>query len=230
MRVLAIGDTHFPFQDNRVLDRIYDAIKELKPQAIVQLGDLYDFYSASAFPGSRDFMTPKQEFEEGRKGAEDMWRWIRKIAPKASLFQLWGNHDARPRKRVTELLPSLAHFFRIEEALKFDGVTTLNDDKDVLELDGVAYMHGHRKFASHFKELMMPTVTGHLHRGAVHFENVRHRLLWELNAGYCGYGEHAVFDYYHTRLKPWTPGYGVVDERGPRFCPVILETPKTKPR
>lgn len=232
-KVLVLGDTHFPFHCKTSLTLVFEAIKREKPDCIVQVGDLYDFYSASSFPRSHNILTPKQEAEEGREAAEEMWAYIRKISPKSKCYQLWGNHDVRPKKRVLEAVPHLEHFFgsSLKELFQFKGVRTLLSDKDELLIDGVVYEHGCTKFGNHVKENNASTVTGHLHRGAVHYENTRRgEVLFELNAGYLANPHHECMQYGRKKWNKWTRGYGLIDENGPRFICLEKELKEKKDR
>lgn len=221
-RIVAIGDTHFPFQCNATLGRIYSLVESYKPHVIIQLGDLYDFYSASAFPRSHNIMTPREEVEEARQGAEAFWKNIRKAAPRATYFQLWGNHDVRPRKRVMEMVPALESFFKVEDMFRFPSVETLQNDRDDLEVDGVIFEHGHKKFGAHMRDNLAPTVCGHSHLGGLLMSKVRGRVIWELNAGYVGDPQQEAFAYGHKKWDRWTRGVATIDpELGPSF--VLLE-------
>jgi predicted phosphodiesterase len=233
--ILVLGDTHFPFHSRRALDAVYSIAAKIQPEYIVQIGDLFDFYSASAFPGSHNVMTPKQELEEARGGAEEMWKILQKRAPKAKCYQLWGNHDVRPRKRVMESIPHLEHFFEagIKDVMTFPGVSTVCTDIDDLTINGIVFEHGYTKPGGHTRNNQCSTVVGHLHRGYCLFEQVRVvnpngvnnwkvKLLWELNAGYLGDPTSVAFDYKRKRFAPWTIGYGLIDALGPRFCPLNI--------
>lgn len=227
---MAIGDTHKPFQHQPTLDEIYRAAEREQPNAIVQMGDLYDFYSASKFPRSHNIMTPKQEAEEGFAAAENMWKNLRKIVPKAECYQLWGNHDVRPQKRIMELVPHLAHFFKIEDMFKFPGVSTILSERDDLEIDGVVYEHGYfGKPGQHMKENMRRTVIGHTHRPWLHYEQIRGQLLWELNVGYVGNPEAAALQYQRKKWEKWVRGYGLITaDQIPLFFHVMEQIKRSK--
>lgn len=216
--VVAIGDTHFPFTNLDTLERILKFIKEVKPDAVVQMGDLYDWYAASKYPRSQDVMKPGEEIERGRNLAEWMWRRVREAAPKAKCYQLMGNHDDRPLKRVRELTPALESLMlrSVLDLMTFPYVTTIGT-RDPLIIDGVNYEHGALKAGQHALDNRMPTVVGHSHVGGV----IHNGKLWELNAGWCGDINAPCFSYVRTRLvaQKTTQGVGAVDGFGPRFIP-----------
>lgn len=218
--VLAIGDTHFPFTSTKSLKRVLELARTLKPQVILQLGDLYDFYSQSKFSRTLDLMTPKAEIDIGLEGACDMWRALRKAAPKAKCYQLQGNHDARPIKRLIEKSPELERFLDLSSLYDFPGVTMVGDHREELIIDGVCYQHGFRKFGDHVAHNGMSTVCGHSHQGGVVFKRLGDKTLFELNAGFIGDEYSLPFQYtMQRRFSKWTQGVGLIDSLGPRFIP-----------
>jgi hypothetical protein len=219
--VIAIGDLHFPFHHRRCLRWILDLIEQRQPDAVVQMGDLFDMYAFSKYPRSLNVMTPKEELYQGRALAEEMWREIQRRAPKAECHQLHDdNHGARPVKRAAEFFASAEHIISnaVLELHKFPGVRTQADPRGDLELDGVVYQHGHLKLGAHARANQKHTVIGHLHRGAVTFD--QDGRSWELCVGWAGAVEERVFSYIaKRRAHGSTLGVGVVDGYGPRFVP-----------
>jgi predicted phosphodiesterase len=219
---LCIGDSHFPFHNRKTVGAIISLCRKLKPQVIIQLGDLLDLYSYSRFARSQNIMTPAQEVKRGRKDAELMWKELRQASPKADCFQILGNHDARFAKQVLDKLPEAEHLLKgVYELWKFDGVITSNSDRDELILDGVCYQHGYRKFGEHARSNGMSTVCGHLHRGGVQYSRLGNKTIWELNAGFCADENSIPMSYSkQRRFSQHTQGCGVIDEYGPRFIPL----------
>jgi len=219
--VLAVGDTHYPFTDQRQIKKIVAFAALHKPQRIVQLGDLYDFYSFSRWVRSRDLMTPKQEVDLGRKQAEAFWAELRRVCPQAQCYQLIGNHDARLAKRVMEAIPELERFLdHTKELWRFEGVETQPSEREELILDGVCFMHGYRKHGDHVKFNMMSTVVGHSHKGGTVYMRQRGKTIWELNAGFVALQSSLPMSYGpQKKLHQCTGGFGWIDEYGPRFIP-----------
>jgi len=218
--VIAIGDIHFPFEHEPTLAAILNTVKDAQPDVIIQMGDLYDLYSSSKYPRSHNIMTPREERLLGRAKAEAFWGQIRKISPKSTCYQLFGNHDLRVFKRTLESIPAAED--EIWESLVrhmcFDGVKLCKDFRQPLIIDGVAYEHGALKHGTHFLDNGMSTVVAHTHvGGTVHKGNI-----WELNVGWAGDNQAQVFDYVRSKLvaKKTTHGVGIVDHLGPRFVPL----------
>lgn len=218
-RTAVIGDTHFPFVHVDCMTAFYEFLERHKPERVVQIGDLYDMFSHGKFPRSMNVYTPEQEYRVGRKMAEDMWRTIGGIAPNAERFQLFGNHDARPLKRLMESYPEGEMWFDIKPAMQFDGVTTQSDFRNEIVFDNFYLHHGYLSSpGAHRDATLMNAVVGHSHMGGVFYRNSRFGILWELNAGYMGDPHAKALSYTPQKMTRWTHGWGYIDEYGPRFC------------
>ena len=218
--ILVIGDTHFPFVNKDCLESIYKFNKKMQPDFIVQVGDLYDLYAHSKFPRSQNIYKPEEEEREGRIGAAKMWEQLKKDNPKAKCFQLWGNHDLRPAKRVLESLPAMEHVVKryYKELMSFDGVTTIEDYRQELIIDGIVFHHGYRsQLGSHRDHVLRNFVCGHSHKGGVVYKRLRDEVIWELNAGFVGDADSKVLAYTAQKIHDQTLGWGFIDEYGPRF-------------
>jgi hypothetical protein len=219
---VAIGDVHFPWENAATLERIYEIVAEVQPDAVVQMGDLFDLYSASKYPRSHNLMTARDEKLQGRAKAVAFWDRVRSAAPRAERYQLLGNHDLRGFKRSLERLPELEDevWAALVELMTFDGVTLCEDHREPLRLDDVVYEHGALKHGQHHSENGSNTVCAHSHVGGV----VHGSRTWELNAGWCGDSQAPVFDYVRSKLvaRKTTQGVGLVDLWGARFVPIGL--------
>lgn len=224
MVILVIGDAHMPFVHKPTVSKILDHIQNMqkKPDYIVQVGDLYDFFSASRFPRSFNVILPEDEIMEGRLCAEEFWRMIKKRSPKSICYQLKGNHCDRPIKRVIEKVPELATFFTkgINDYFKFDGVNTIFDSREVLKLEGISFHHGWKtKLGDHAKVFGTNTVVGHSHRpGIIYIPDYgRDNIIWEANAGYIADPEAEALKYTPTKFNNWTRGILEIENNSPRF-------------
>lgn len=225
-RVYIAGDLHAPWTSTACLDFFFrdierdlieDKILKRKVQiAIVQIGDAYDFFSFSRFPGTRNLIKADDEIVRARVLVEEFWKRCKKVAPKAELYQLMGNHDIRPLKYCLENAPFLETFISsgLKELFKFDGITTVPENEELM-IDGNVYIHGHTNSGRHFEEYLSNVILGHTHNGCVHtkrfFRQLNEKFLFELNAGYMGMPEEKCFSYKRRTFK-WTRGYGKVSE------------------
>lgn len=219
-KILVLGDTHFPFVHKGALETVFKFIQlNLDITHVVQVGDLYDMYSWAKFPRSHMLYTPKAEIELGQQMAIDMWAKIRGLLPKAQCFQILGNHDSRPLKKVMELAPEMEVFVEFSKWYQFDGVRSISDPREWLTIDDVHFTHGHLTgLGAHAKRFQRNVVCGHSHVGGVFFSQIESgKTIFELNAGYLGDPNTKPLSYTATKLTNWTLGFGVIDQYGPRF-------------
>jgi Homing endonuclease associated repeat/Calcineurin-like phosphoesterase len=217
---VCLGDTHHPFCDPNALKRVYEIIEQIEPTIIIQMGDLHDMLSWSKFPASQMHFTAKGEIEKSFSDAEAMWKKIREISPKSKCYQLRGNHDLRPFKRMLEVAPALEVFIELDRFYRFEGVELIGDHREELIIDGIAFLHGYRtKLGDHANYMMHNAVVGHSHRGGVAFKHIRGKTLWELNCGYLADPSTKGLSYTPQKITDWTQGVGIIDSLGPRFVP-----------
>lgn len=220
--ILAVGDLHFPWACQKSLAKVYAFARKTQPDIIVQMGDIYDMYSFGRFPRTHCLLTPREEVETGREQAERFWADIKEASPFSQCYQILGNHDERPIKKLIDKAPEFEPFFNGRELFKFDGVETQPNAREELVLQDIVFMHGFRsKIGDHMKNNFKNTVCGHLHRGGTVFHRIGFETLWELNAGFLAdvgcipmsYTQQRKFANYHK-------GIGWIDNYGPRFIPL----------
>lgn len=218
---LIIGDVHAPFISEDAICSIYEWADRNKPDRIIQAGDLFDMFAHTKFPRTHNIYTPQQEYQIGRKVAEELWSTLQRLCPGADCYQLLGNHDARPLKRLMESFPTGEMWFNIAPAFTFDGVTTVMDPTQELIFEDYYVHHGYlSRLGDHRDYTLMNAVTAHSHVGGLSCRQIRGTTLWELNVGYVGDETSKALSYSGQRMKKWTLGFGVIDRDGPRFVPI----------
>jgi predicted phosphodiesterase len=228
---VCIGDTHFPFTNQRNMKAIYKAIAELQPTYVIQLGDLLDQFTTSRWSPTRNYITPEVEFSRGQAMAATMWKTIQKASPKSKCYQIKGNHDDRAKKKIMSVAPELEHLLDVDSLYQFEGVTTSKDERDGLVLNGILFMHGFRsKLGDHARHAHMPVVCGHTHRGGTAFLRLGAETIWELNCGYTAGGRNAgncpALSYSKQRhIATTTQGYGVITYIGKALVPMFVPLP-----
>jgi predicted phosphodiesterase len=227
-RGLYLGDIHFPFHHPEILSlALYLAIKG-RYSYVCQVGDLYDWYSTAKFPRSFNVFTPKQEKQWSRYYAELFWMILRKHLPEAELYQIRGNHDVRPEKRVMEKAPEFEEDIETSQRAhySFDGVKTIFDSREELYIDDICVVHGYLSgiAGKHASFNLRNVVCGHTHRGGTVFiRNAGHDggCIFEANAGYLANPFAKGLGYTpQKRATNWTWGVLPVDEWGPKFVPL----------
>jgi predicted phosphodiesterase len=217
--IIALSDTHFPWYSDAVLSAVYRGIRKYSPKYIVHVGDLYDFFSFARFARSQNVCTPKEELTRGREAAEKFWKTVKQLAPRAKCFQLRGNHDDRPLHRILQNSPELELFLSVDPWFQFAGVETLNSEREELVIDNIVFMHGFlTEIGAHCRDMQKNVVRGHSHIGYTYYKKTFDKSIWELNCGYCADRDQIPLSYtQQSKFSRWTPGYGIIDERGPRF-------------
>lgn len=227
-RIMSISDIHWPFEMEAVVDRFIAAVEKNQPEFVIVNGDAFDMYSHAKFPRSHNIFTPADEEKLAREKNEDFWKRVQKAAPGAKHFQMLGNHDVRPVKRVLEVAPTIEHWAKryMQDLFGFDGVTTIHDERQELLIGSILVQHGFRsKLGEHRDYTRTNCMVGHTHRGGVVFRNAfdiqtnTQRVIWELNSGYAGNPRAKGLSYTPQKIVDWTWGWAETDERGPRFVP-----------
>ena len=219
--VLCVPDLHLPFWDIKAVKKMLFNIHKHKPTHIIQLGDLYDFYSFTRFDRTFNLMTPADEVKRGRELAEWFWAEVKKRAPDARCYQLMGNHDIRPYTKLMKVAPEMEQFFDLSSCFIFDGVKTIVDDDLILTINGqrVLFAHGfYTRPGQHLNANRISTVFAHTHLPwCIGSHLLGAKALFELNCGFLGDHTALPFSYANQRrIQKWIKSYGLIDKFGPR--------------
>ena len=221
--VVALGDIHFPWHHEGAIRQALQIVKELQPDYVVQMADLYDLYSFSRYPRSLNVMTPENELLMARGYAEALWRDVHSVSPSSKCFQLWGNHDSRAQRRTLEKLPEAEGFVArgMRDLMSFEGVNLIDDTATELIIDDVHYTHSYMsRVGATMLETNRNCVTAHLHVGGLITRGYEKEITWELGVGWLGDRRAPCFTYAGRRRSHRTTlGVGVIDSYGPRFVP-----------
>ena len=225
-RVLFVSDIHCPYQDKSALRAMYNFMDWWKPQEVIILGDLVDFYAISRF--SRDperVLKLQEELDESVK----ILNQIREHAGKISIYFLRGNHEDRLKKYLWSKAQELSGLraLRLEELLEFDRLKIHYEDKNQIRYGCVIIKHGTliRKFAGYtakgeFEKNGMSGVSGHSHRLAQYrHTNEADSYIWTEAGCLCQLNA----DYLDGTTPNWNQGFaiGYFKENSKRF---IIET------
>lgn len=220
-RIAVISDIHWPFASKKVLEQFYKFIEKHQPEYVIINGDAWDMFSHSKYPRSHNVFTPEMEHQLAREANEVFWETVQKLVPNAKCYQLLGNHDIRPIKRILEVYPVAEDWIStmLQKLFNFEGVQTIHDPRQELMLpSNIAVHHGYRsKLGDHRDYMLQNAIVGHTHTGGATFRRLRGEVLWELNSGVAGDPELKGLSYTPQKITHWTPGFGWVDEYGPRF-------------
>lgn len=111
---VVVPDIQYPYHDQLALTKVLRVIKDLQPDAILQIGDGIDFPQVSRWSKGTagEYATTLQEHIDGFVG--DFLKPVRQAAPKASFVWLEGNHDARLQDFVKQYAAPLGPLRALE--------------------------------------------------------------------------------------------------------------------
>lgn len=115
-KVLLLSDIHFPYQDNEALTTALNYGLKQNVDAIFLNGDILDFYQLSFHEKDPRLTSIADELESCRK----FFGVLRKKFPKAMIYYIPGNHEARLERYLRVKAPELLDVseFRLDVLLR----------------------------------------------------------------------------------------------------------------
>lgn len=115
-KVLLLSDIHFPYQDNEALTTALKYGRDNNVDAIFLNGDILDFYQCSFHEKDPRVTSIADELEMGR----EFFKTLRKNFPKAMIYYITGNHEARLERYLRVKAPELLDIqeFRVDVLLR----------------------------------------------------------------------------------------------------------------
>ena len=112
-RVFFFPDMHVPYHDNRATNLAIKAAKQFKPDIVVMLGDVGDFYAVS-----RHIRTPDRErlLKREISSVKAVLKKIEEINASEYIF-IAGNHEHRLNRYLCEKAPELYGMLEIPDIL-----------------------------------------------------------------------------------------------------------------
>lgn len=196
---LAVGCTHFPYQDQASIDWVLAQIKKRRPDVIIHLGDMIDAESLSDHPKGMSTPTLEEEY----RSASEFCAKVNDAAPRARKVWMMGNHEQRALRsnhaHISSLIDPKRHMKPVK---KWKIVPYIYDRSGTYSLGQVTFAHGFNVGQSGCKKEVVQFcaqyglyVYAHTHRPHdVHRISMGSTKLyhWHANAG--------------THIKP-KPGY-----------------------
>lgn len=229
--VIAVPDFHAPFHDELAVSTCVEAVREMRPDHLVFLGDGVDSYDISDFP--RDPARKHKYKEEVASANEVLDRFDRLRVPDVRYCE--GNHDQRLARFIAKRAPELYGMLDISEELRmrerrwqwipYGEVTTIGRFRFSHEFGSC----GKYAAAQALAGVRHCIVFGHTHRAQCEYgglaDGERH-VAW--SAGWLGDYEALAFSYkkkWQAR-REWTHGFMwiTLDETGcgwAQFVPIL---------
>lgn len=217
--VLAIPDTHFPFEHQDMFEFLAAVKAEFKPTKVVHLGDEIDAHALS------NYLTDPDGFSAG----EEHKLAITKMHSLYDMFPVvtvcTSNHTARPfRKAFGAGIPK-AFLRSYSEILQAPKGWSWHDR---VIIDEISYEHGEGFSGAAAAQLiargnMRSTVIGHIHSFAgINYISTPEQLLFGFNAGCLINNDAYAFAYGKNFKSKPILGCGVIYKGVPQFIPMVI--------
>lgn len=97
-KALIVGDTQVPFHDSKAWNVVCQVAKDLKPDRVIHLGDLFDCWQISDF--DKDPSRKNTLQDDIDTGVELLLQLEKSAGAQADFFLLEGNHEDRLRRTI----------------------------------------------------------------------------------------------------------------------------------
>jgi len=227
MKIAVMPDTHVPFHDEKSVELCIKVIKWFKPDVLVHIGDLVDFYSISRYDKNPDKDTG---FVAELERIHAIMDRIDNLAPRKIFCE--GNHEQRLQRYIFDKAPELYGYLSVETALQlkprgwefypYQEVATIGKQGFVHDL-GYAGVNACRQTSLAYPGHI---IFGHSHRfGLYTAGNLRRDTYTCWNIGWLGDSRKA--DYLPSvKVKlDWTKGLMLIDmdrDGEPHHTPVRI--------
>lgn len=226
MKIAVMPDTHSPFQDDDAVNLFIKVVKAWKPDILVHIGDLADFYSLTSH-----LKNPYKDtgfLDELNKVLAVMDK-IDGLAPRKIFCE--GNHCNRLQRYLFDKAPELYGYLNVETALQlkergweyhpYQEVVTVGDCGFVHDL-GFAGVNATRQ---HILAYPGNLVFGHSHRlNSFTMGNLKRQTYTCCNAGWLGDSDQIDYLPSVKVKQDWVSGFVLVEqEKGiSHFTPVKI--------
>lgn len=217
--VLAIPDTHCPFQHRDAFSFLGEIKKKYRPTDVVHLGDEADLHSLSFHDHDPDGLSPGDELSAAVEALQPLY----KMFPNCRVCL--SNHTSRPFRRAAHFGIPLAFLRTYREFLRApDGWWW----EPRFTIDGVDYQHGDPyggptaalKLAL---DRMGNVVIGHVHAHAsICWARNAKALVFGFNVGWLGDQDSYAMAYAKNIEKKGVLGCGIIRDGIPMFIPMTL--------
>ncbi len=211
--VIVVPDVHVPFHDRKAWELAVKIIDGVKPDCVVQLGDLGDFYATNAHGKSYG---REQRFELELEAVRAAVRELVSASGKAKRVFLQGNHEENLERYVSKhaekiecIVPSGPGLLEIPKR------DTWIPYRSSVDIGKVTYSHdiGHSGKGAVLQNLAAAgtnIVTGHTHRSGLAWGGTTHGSPhFSLSCGWLGDREQITY-LHQTQTKDWSQGLGLV--------------------
>jgi len=211
-KVLFVSDIHAPFQDNRAVRACISFGKWIKPDKIIFMGDVIDFYAISSF--NKDPIRAlgiQKEIDE----AISILKIFRKEFPKVEMDFIRGNHEKRLQSYLWKKASELSGLknMNVPALLELEKLNIKYHKSGRMKLRGIVIKHGDkvRKHSAYtargeFSETGLSGLSAHTHRIGMHCRtNEGGRFFWYEIGCLCKLNA----EYMEGKMPNWQQGFAI---------------------
>lgn len=231
-RILIIPDTHAPFHNKRSWNLMLKVAQDIKPDRIIHLGDMADFYAISFFK-KNPLRIKKYRLVDEIAITNACFDDLDSLGAKYKHF-ISGNHEARWDRHLLEHSPELIDLpgMTIPDLFRLKSRGwSFTPYKKELRIGKIYYNHdldkcGATAHISARGEYQSNSVIAHTHHMGLSY---RGNARGEVHVGgvFGWLGDEAAIDYTHSvKARQWIQGFGVglMEPNGVthlQACPII---------
>lgn len=222
-KIIVCPDAHHPYVDKKAWNCFLSALKEVRPDVLVIIGDFVDLLSVSSHAKkASDEKKLAKEIAAGNKALDQICALN---IPR--VVYIFGNHESRLARYLNANAPELDELLTLEEKfrLKERGIEYVKYG-DFLRIGKMAFTHdvgrvGVNTARQSLQDFGDNICVGHSHRAStVYSGSVEGKTHVGLNVGWLG--DYNAIDYRnrHTAKREWQHGFGLVyqDKKGVSYC------------
>jgi len=211
-KIVFVSDIHAPFHDEKAVKACLSFIKWWKPDTIIFLGDVVDFYAVSHFDKDPQ---RKLQLQDEIDSAIGILKKFSQLSPKSNKIFLKGNHEHRLQKFLWSKAAELSglRMMNVPSLLELDRLKIKYEDTGKIIINNTIIKHGNivRKFASYsakgeFESCGVSGISGHTHRLG-HYYHTHHggEYTWLE----CGCLCNMEAEYMEGKVANWQHGFGI---------------------
>ncbi|MGB1373615.1 MAG: metallophosphoesterase [Aequoribacter sp.] len=165
---MVINDVHVPDQCPLLWQTALRWILDNKPDEILILGDFGEYESMSQHGSAADTPTLRQDLEDNRQALEV----LRRHAPNARFTYAEGNHETRPKRAGSAVLPRVASILDVPHMLGLNdlGIGWVKEGR-MIRRGKLRFVHGYwasdNAAKTHLTKYGFSIACGHVHRPQV---------------------------------------------------------------
>lgn len=215
MKILVLGDLHFPWHEHRCLEACYEFSKKYKPDLVIQVGDIIDGKAWSRYPKDPDDLSPELEWQQ----VVTSMAQLNKMFPQLVILQ--GNHCLRIMTRASEAGLCQPLIRTLNQVFDYKGWKWHVQPKPYVA-DGITFIHGDELPGNAWQKAQKigkPLVQGHDHLGYLQYVNTFDHQIFGMSVG-CMIDAKSIAARYAARnlMRCWL-GWGTITHLRPELHP-----------